>query len=235
MSNFRRLSCGIALAVLCGGGAHAAVCTVTDARVLVRNFDLEGVLPISGFAIPVEIAESSGNFRMDFSDFPNTHFTIVGVDSEFDLPPQGFDGSLDASGNVTDSRRAARLPDERDRSADRSRHRRRARRRDDVVSVSGARLRRRRAPCSTSRPGRCDSRATASYLDAPLAGHAGHDRPVAHVHARPDPVADEPPAGSVAQQGLGQGEVRQAGQGRQPRRGIASRSRRRSSPTRRST
>ena len=101
MSNFRRLSCGIALAVLCGGGAHAAVCTVTDARVLVRNFDLEGVLPITGFVIPVEIAESSGNFRMDFTDFPNTHFIIVGVDSEFDLPPQGFDGSLDASGNVT--------------------------------------------------------------------------------------------------------------------------------------
>jgi hypothetical protein len=101
MAGFRRLSCGIALAVAFGGGSHAAVCTVTDARVLVRNFDLEGQLPIAGFAIPVEIAESSGSFRMDFTDFPLTHFSIVGVDSTFDLPPQGFDGSLDASGNVT--------------------------------------------------------------------------------------------------------------------------------------
>jgi hypothetical protein len=101
MPGFRHLSFTIAAVLALGGGAHAATCTVTDARVLVRNFDLEGVLPITGTVIPVEIAESSGNFRMDFTDFPNSHFEIVGVDSEFDLPPKGFDGSIDASGNVT--------------------------------------------------------------------------------------------------------------------------------------
>ena len=95
------LSLAGVLAVLGGGSAGAAICTVSDARVLVRNFDLEAPLPsLSGLGIPIEIAESSGNFRVDFSSIPPTTFSLVGVASDLVLPQQGIDGSLDASGNV---------------------------------------------------------------------------------------------------------------------------------------
>lgn len=95
------LSVVLALAASGARDAEAVVCTVSDARVLVRNFDLEAALPsLVGYAIPVEIAETSGNFRLDCTDFPTINFSLVGVDSDFDLPPQGFDGTLDAAGNV---------------------------------------------------------------------------------------------------------------------------------------
>jgi hypothetical protein len=97
-----RVLLALAVALAGGGRAGAQICTVSDARVLVRNFDLEAPLPtLTGLGIPIEIAETSGNFRVDFAAIPPTTFSLVGVASDLVLPQQGIDGSLDASGNVT--------------------------------------------------------------------------------------------------------------------------------------
>jgi hypothetical protein len=81
--------------------AGAATCAVTEARVLVTNFGLEASLPLSGLALPVEIDAAAGSFSIDFTGFPTTAFSIVGVDSTVDFPDAKFTGTIDGSGNVT--------------------------------------------------------------------------------------------------------------------------------------
>ena len=73
---------------------------VTDARVIVRSYDLDGAVPVGGLELPVTVSEATGGFSLDLSGFPDTTFTIVGVESEVDFPATTFPGTIDSAGNV---------------------------------------------------------------------------------------------------------------------------------------
>jgi hypothetical protein len=88
------------LSVVVPASGHAATCTVTDARVIVRSYDLDGPVPVGGLGLPTTIAEATGGFSLDLSGFPDTSFTIVGVESEVDFPPTAVSGTIDSGGNV---------------------------------------------------------------------------------------------------------------------------------------
>jgi hypothetical protein len=80
--------------------AGAAVCQVTGMKVLVKSQGLDGTLSVPGLTLPVTI-DGSGNFSIDFSAFPQTSFTIVGVMSDLSFPPSAlFTGTIDGAGNV---------------------------------------------------------------------------------------------------------------------------------------
>lgn len=82
--------------------AGAAMCSVDDLRVTVGSADLDGRLSIPGLQLPVTFDEATGGVTLDLSSFPNTHFQIVGVDSELHFPTGAmFTGTVDAAGNIT--------------------------------------------------------------------------------------------------------------------------------------
>ena len=88
------------LSILAPATGRAATCTVTDARVIVRSYDLDGDVPVGGLALPVTVSEGTGGFSLDLTGFPDTTFTIVGVASELDFPAVSFAGTIDSAGNV---------------------------------------------------------------------------------------------------------------------------------------
>jgi hypothetical protein len=102
------LAVALGAAVSLGAEARAATCTVSDGQVLVKEQGLAGnLVAMVGFAIPVEITESTGAFRMDFTSLPQLSFSISGVNSTLTAlggaPGVGgmVEGTIDGSGNVT--------------------------------------------------------------------------------------------------------------------------------------
>lgn len=96
----RRIAFALALACVGPSGRAAAiVCTASDVRVLVRNFELEAPLPdLTGYAFPIEIVGASGSVRVDLSGVPDTTFDL-GFESVLHLTDAYF-GTIDAAGNV---------------------------------------------------------------------------------------------------------------------------------------
>jgi hypothetical protein len=81
--------------------AEAATCTVTDMRVTVTSFGLDGRLNVPGLTFPVTIDEQTGAFSMDMSGFPTTPFNII-IDNQLHFPASAiFAGTIDAAGNIT--------------------------------------------------------------------------------------------------------------------------------------
>jgi hypothetical protein len=100
----RSAAAWVLLAVIVGAPAvsGAGTCTLSSMRVLVSNYGLDGVLPLQGLALPATVDEAAGTFSLDFSTFPDTSFSIVGVESELSFNATGPTvGTIDADGNVT--------------------------------------------------------------------------------------------------------------------------------------
>jgi hypothetical protein len=83
--------------------AAAGTCTVTQARVLVKDAGFERPLPeMVGFALPVDVVESTGAFQVDFSAMPDGTFSISGVSNAIQVAQAGaVTGAIDATGNVS--------------------------------------------------------------------------------------------------------------------------------------
>ena len=97
-----RIVVAVCLVVVAGvASSRAATCTVTAARVLVKDGGFERPLPsMVGHAIPVAVTESSGAFHMDFAGLPAGEFQISGVENTISIEPVIAAGTLDAAGNV---------------------------------------------------------------------------------------------------------------------------------------
>jgi hypothetical protein len=83
--------------------AAAATCTVTDARVLVKDAGFVRPLPeMVGYALPVEVTESTGALQFDFTNMPDGTFSISGVGNAIAVSQAGVvAGALDANGHAS--------------------------------------------------------------------------------------------------------------------------------------
>src|SRR5204863_297229 len=83
--------------------ARAATCTVTAAKVTVKDTGFERPLPeMVGYPIPVVIDEAAGSFQADFTNLPVGTFSISGVSNSLEVKAPGpVTGTIDAAGNVS--------------------------------------------------------------------------------------------------------------------------------------
>jgi hypothetical protein len=80
--------------------AGAATCTITSAHIPVASVELDGKLTsLVGFAIPVEIVESTGAIAFDLSVLPPSGFSLSGVLSTL-VKTDGGTGTIDSDGNI---------------------------------------------------------------------------------------------------------------------------------------
>jgi hypothetical protein len=80
--------------------AGAATCTITSAHIPVASVELDGNLTnLVGFAVPVEITESTGAIAFDLSTLPASPFSLSGVLSTL-VKTDGGTGTIDAGGNM---------------------------------------------------------------------------------------------------------------------------------------
>ena len=91
------------LAAVVPVAARAATCTVTAAKVLVKDSGFERPMPeMVGYAIPVVIDETTGSFQADFTDLPVGTFSISGVSNSLEVKANGpVTGTIDSAGNVS--------------------------------------------------------------------------------------------------------------------------------------
>lgn len=91
------------LAAVIPVAARAATCTVTAAKVLVKDSGFERPLPeMIGYAIPVVIDETAGSFQADFTGLPVGTFSISGVSNSLEVKAAGpVTGTIDGGGNVS--------------------------------------------------------------------------------------------------------------------------------------
>lgn len=81
--------------------ATTGTCTVSSATLLVLSQGFTRPLPgMVGYAIPVEITESTGAMSLDLTTFPGDTFDISGVNNSVTLQPGKVSGTLDRNGNV---------------------------------------------------------------------------------------------------------------------------------------